>query len=39
MGRNPHTDPQHYASPQQLVGPPATYTSAQSALVSYDYGR
>ena len=42
MGRkhaNPLTNPLHYASPQLLVGPPATYAAAQRSLTSYDYGK
>ncbi|KAF7717097.1 Glucose-methanol-choline oxidoreductase [Penicillium ucsense] len=40
MGRrnaNPLTNPLHYASPQMLNGPPASYAAAQRSLKSYDY--
>lgn len=38
MGRNPLTNPLHYATPQLLTGPPVTYASAARTLVNYDYG-
>lgn len=38
MGRNPLTNPLHYATPQLRTGPPVTYATAGRSLVSYDYG-
>ncbi|EAU30767.1 predicted protein [Aspergillus terreus NIH2624] len=37
MGRNPVYNPHHYATPQLLSGPPATYSAAQRLLKGYDY--
>lgn len=36
--KNPMTNPLHYATPQLLTGPPATYASAQRKLPGYDFG-
>ncbi|CAI7574060.1 unnamed protein product [Penicillium pancosmium] len=37
MGRNPLTNPLHYATPQLRTGPPVTYATAGRSLASYDY--
>ena len=38
MGRNPLTNPLHYASPQWQTGSPATDAEARRQLQGYDYG-